>query len=157
LFLNTTNALNASGAIAAPTSSVFTPSATNYANESGVSNVAYVFAEIAGFSKFGSYTGNANANGPFVYTGFRPRFVLMKRTDSISAWYINDTSRSPANDTTGDDLYPNLSNAEGGTVPIDILSNGFKIRTLNNSRNASGGTYIYAAFAENPFRNSLAR
>jgi hypothetical protein len=141
----------------APTSSVFSVGASAGTNESAKGMVAYCFAEIAGFSKFGSYTGNANANGPFVYTGFRPRFVLMKRTDSTSAWYINDTSRSPANDTTGEDLQPNSTNAEAGTVPIDILSNGFKIRTLNNSRNAAGGTFIYMALAENPFKFSLAR
>jgi hypothetical protein len=160
LYLNGTNAFTVGVAFwnnTSPTSTVFTLGGANEVNVSTATNVAYCFAEIAGFSKFGSYTGNANANGPFVYTGFRPRFVLMKRTDSISAWYINDTSRSPANDTTGDDLQPNSTNAEGGTVPIDILSNGFKIRTLNNSRNASGGTFIYMALAENPFKFSLAR
>jgi hypothetical protein len=160
LFLNATNALNPSGAIAAPTSSVFTPSATLYANESGVSNVAYVFAEIAGFSKFGSYTGNGSADGPFVYTGFRSRFILIKRTDSTSPWLMYDTARDTYNQTN-QLLRSNTNQAETGSGEIDILSNGFKYRGTSTNAdyvtNVSGGTYVYMAFAENPFKNSLAR
>ena len=156
LFLNATNALNVSGAIAAPTTSVFTPSATLYANESGVSNVAYCWAPVAGYSAFGSYTGNGSADGPFIYTGFRPRWILYKRTDTTASWGVYDTSRDVSNvETLG--LYPNLSNAETTFVILDGLSNGFKIRNSDASSNASGGTYIYAAFAESAFKFSNAR
>jgi hypothetical protein len=156
LFLNATNALNPGGGIAAPTSSVFTPSATLYANESGVSNVAYVFAEIAGFSKFGSYVGNGSADGPFIYTGFKPAFVLRKGISIAGiSWSIVDDARNPYN-LVNANLFPNTTGAE--SVPsgeVDFLSNGFKFRS--SSFSISGVTYIYAAFAENPFKNSLAR
>ena len=119
--------------------------------------VAYCWSEIAGFSKFGSYTGNGSTDGPFVYTGFRPKFVMIKRSDSTSDWFMWDTSRSPYN-AVSVELYANASAAEAssGSNP-DILSNGFKLRLSNPDRNASGGTYIYMAFAENPFKNALAR
>lgn len=161
LFLNATNALNVSGAIAAPTTSVFTPSATLYANESGVSNVAYCWAPVAGYSAFGSYTGNGSADGPFIYTGFRPRFLMIKRTDTAgNNWVILDTSRDTYN-AAGLYLYPNLSAAEddyrASTGPIDILSNGLKQRSTLSNVNASGSTYIYAAFAENPLKYANAR
>jgi hypothetical protein len=160
LFLNTTGALNASGAIAAPTSSVFTPSAVAYANESGVSNIAYCFAAVAGYSAFGSYTGNGSADGTFVYTGFRPRFVMVKRTDTTGDWIVEDSGRNTYN-LTNFYLLPNSSTSEGvgdsTNVVFDFLSNGFKLRGTAANGNASGGTYIYACFAENPFKNALAR
>lgn len=157
LFLNATNALNPSGAITAPTSSVFTPSATNYANENGVSNVAYCFTEIAGFSKFGSYTGNGSADGPFLNLGFRPRFLLLKSaTNAAYGWTLWDSSRNTYN-IMDKYLQANAGNAEEVFGVPDFLSNGFKIRTSNVSVNENGGTMIYAAFAENPFKNSLAR
>jgi hypothetical protein len=139
-----------------PTSSVFT-TGSNFAIASNW--VAYCFAAVAGYSAFGSYTGNGSADGPFVFTGFRPRYILFKRTDGAGGnWFIRDTARDPYN-TTSLTLYPNLSDAEfnatGNTV--DILSNGFKLRSSSSGANGSGETIIYAAFAENPFKYSLAR
>jgi hypothetical protein len=165
---NSTTYLNSSSAPAAssswwnntsPTSSVFTVGTSNYSNQSSKLYVAYCWTPIAGYSAFGSYTGNGSADGPFVYTGFRPKFVLYKRTDSSGSWGILDSARNP-NNPTGKYLYPNASDAEfngDSSYPFDFLSNGFKIRHTGASENASGGTYIYMAFAENPFKNSLAR
>ena len=124
---------------------------------SGVNFVAYCFAPVAGYSAFGSYTGNGSTDGTFVYTGFRPRWLMIKRTDAVQQWWITDTARNPSN-TCNLDLFANLANAEENNgYNLDLLSNGVKIRTSTNDRNASGGTYIYMAFAENPFKNSLAR
>ena len=159
LFLNGTNALNAGSGVAAPTSSVFTPSATLYANESGVSNVAYCWTPIAGYSAFGSYTGNGSTDGPMIYTGFKPRFLLIKKTATGGGdrgWLMEDTARSPYN-AAELFLYANTSDAESNNQQIDFLSNGFKIRNNGLVVNDSGVTMIYAAFAENPFKNSLAR
>jgi hypothetical protein len=118
--------------------------------------VAYCFAEVEGFSKFGSYTGNGSADGPFVYTGFRPAFVLGKDSSSTNNWFIFDSVRDTYN-VAGKILRPNLSDAELDSPPrIDLLSNGFKVRSTALP-NDSGETYIYAAFAENPFKYSLAR
>jgi len=140
-----------------PSSTVFTIG-SNFESSGADSLVAYCFAAVAGYSAFGSYTGNGSTDGPFVFLGFRPRFVMIKRTDAISNWTLRDTSRDASN-TSINDLYANLSNAESSLgANIDILSNGFKCRDAGGSAtNASGGTYIYAAFAENPFKNSLAR
>jgi len=158
LLLDTTNASAANTTWfngTAPTSTVFSTS-TGFGN--GNYCVAYCFAEIAGFSKFGSYTGNGSADGPFVYCGFRPKFVLIKRSDgSTEQWDINDTSRDPYN-AAQYYLAPNSSIAEVSVNPtMDILSNGFKIRYNGGPWNSSGGTYIYMAFAENPTKFSLAR
>jgi hypothetical protein len=135
-------------------------SSVNNVNQNAATYVAYCFSEIAGYSKFGSYTGNGSTDGTFVYLGFRPRFVLIKRTDSTGDWYIWDTSRNTFNLTT-QVLFPDLSAAESTYAApnpvIDILSNGFKQRGTYPHVNASGGTYIYAAFAESPFKVSLAR
>jgi hypothetical protein len=143
------------GTVTAPTSTTFRTNWVTGYNTNGSNLVAYLFAEVAGYSKFGSYTGNGSSDGPFVYTGFRPRWVMMKRTDSTSDWLIIDTSRDPYNVAT-QRLYPNLSDAEGvsGNI-LDSLSNGFKFRSAN--WNVSSGTYIFAAFAENPFKYSNAR
>jgi hypothetical protein len=158
LYFNTTNILITYSGFwnnTAPTSSVFTTGAWEEVNWSGYNHVAYCFAEVEGFSKFGSYIGNGSTDGPFVYTGFRPAFVVAKRTDLTSSWQMWDTSRSTYNATTHR-LRADLSNAEDtGAVDIDTLSNGFKLRNLGI--NSSGGTYIYMAFAENPFKQSLAR
>jgi hypothetical protein len=156
--LNTTAAAN-SGATAvwnatAPTSSVF--SIGTDLSASGGTYVAYCFSEVAGFSKFGSYVGNGSADGPFVFCGFRPKFVMYKRTNTTGNWIIYDSSRSTFNQPAAA-LYPNLSNAEDVSHPSDFLSNGFKLRSTGADSNASGGTYIFAAFAESPFKNSLAR
>jgi hypothetical protein len=155
LFLNGTNGLNLNGAVAAPTSTVYTPSATNYANESGITNIAYCFAPIAGYSAFGSYTGNGSSDGPFIFTGFRPRFIVIKST-GVEDWRMFDTSRSTYN-IQGATLYPNTSSAENAAQLIDINSNGFKCRTTDGAVNGSGTSYIYMAFAENPFKYANAR
>ncbi len=163
MYLNGTNGQNQSGGVFYKgtdiTSTTFGFQGGNdNVNASGQNYVAYCFAEVAGYSKFGSYTGNGSADGPFVYLGFRPRWVMIKRTDSTGNWQIIDTSRSPYNEAVAT-LYPNLSNAEDLTnTKLDALSNGFKIRgTPSTDFNTNGSTYIYAAFAENPFKNSLAR
>jgi hypothetical protein len=140
-----------------PTSTVFSVGSAVQTNGSTQSMLAYVFAAVAGYSAFGSYTGNGSTDGPFVYTGFRPRFIMTHRTDgSGSNWIIFDTSRSPYN-AAALALLPNSSAAEAAEDPVDLLSNGFKIRATGNAFNTSGGTYIYACFAENPFKYSLAR
>jgi hypothetical protein len=119
--------------------------------------VAYCFAEIAGYSKFGSYTGNGSADGPFVYCGFRPRWVLYKNTSVAGNWVLLDSARSPEN-VSDEWLTPNQSIAEQAQVVADLTANGFKIRaTAGADLNGSGNTYIFAAFAEAPFQSALAR
>jgi len=138
-----------------PTSSVFTVSTAGPNNGSGATFIAYCFAEIKGYSKFGSYTGNGSADGPFVYTGFKPSWVLLKDTTTGgSGWEILDNKRNTYN-VMGERLYPNSSDVGSTATLIDFLSNGFKLRTSTDTWiNTSGNTYIYAAFAENPFVTS---
>jgi len=153
LALDTTQASAANTVLwndTSPTSSVFSTGISLYVNGSGSTYVAYCWTPIAGFSAFGSVSTNGAADNAFVYTGFLPRFVLLKRTDSTSNWFIWDTARNTFN-VFGNELYPNLSNAEASAVDLDILSNGFKLRSASFS-----GTWIYAAFATNPFKQSLA-
>lgn len=126
------------------------------ANTLGNTYVMYLFAEVAGYSKFSSYTGNGSADGPFVYCGFRPRYVMWKNASAAQGWRVLDTSRGTYN-VNNLTLYPNLSNAEAADVSADFLSNGFKIRTTDASINGSGNSIIFAAFAENPFKYSNAR
>jgi hypothetical protein len=142
----------------APTSSVFTIGTNSAVNTSAGTYVAYCFAAIKGFSAFGSYTGNGSTDGPFVYCGFRPRWILLKRTDAAADWHLHDTSRDPYN-SSNTILLPDSSSADlvNTAFALDILSNGFKLRTTDGSTNASGSPFIYAAFAENPFQNALAR
>ena len=128
-------------------------------NSNGATYVAYCFSAVAGYSAFGSYTGNGSSDGPFVYLGFRPRWVMFKNTTTGAGWLIYDSSRNTYNLT---DLYlqANQSNAEAGNStdnPLDFLSNGFKLRYSNSATNASAEVYVYAAFAEVPFRSALAR
>lgn len=139
-----------------PTSSVFSIGTGVEVNTSAEDYIAYCFAEAEGFSKFGSYTGNGSADGPFCWNGFKPAFIMVKRTDSTSNWTILDNVREGYN-VDNDPLYPNLSNAEGTADLADLLSNGFKLRTTDASVNASGGTYIFMAFAESPFKYANAR
>jgi hypothetical protein len=141
-----------------PSSSVVTLGTVSNVNRNGGTFVAYCFSAVAGYSAFGSYTGNGSADGPFIYTGFRPRWIMIKRTDSAEVWGMWDTSRDPYN-TMPDYLNANNSNQElaPGNVQIDSLSNGFKVRNTWVGYNASGGSYVYMTFAENPFRNALAR
>ena len=141
----------------APTSSVFSLKTSTSVNGSSAEYIAYLWSEKQGFSKFGSYTGNGNADGPFVYLGFKPSFLMTKRTDSTGNWFMFDNKRSTFNEIDGDYLEADLPSAEVTTstaVDLDFLSNGFKIRNTSSSYNASGGTYIYMAFAEQPFVNS---
>jgi hypothetical protein len=141
----------------APSSTVFSVGTDATVNASGGTYVAYCFAPVTGYSSFGSYTGNGSADGPFVYTGFRPRWVMIKSTGSDDRWTIQDTSRSSYNTST-DTLAPNLSSAElANAFNLDINSNGFKVRSTNSGHNTSSVTYIYAAFAEHPFNFSRAR
>ena len=141
-----------------PTSTVFSLGDGSLGNQASATQVAYCWAEIAGFSKFGSYTGNGSTDGPLIYTGFTPKFILIKVSSAINGWLIYDTARNTYN-YMDLQLYPNLSNAESqsSTYAIDALSNGFKIRNSNVVDNNNGDTYIYACFASNPFKNSLAR
>jgi hypothetical protein len=140
----------------APTSSVFSVGTAIATNGSTNTFVAYVFAPVAGYSAFGTYTGNGSADGPFVYLGFKPRWIMLKKTSAVSNWSIVDTSRQNYN-VEGPYLNPNLSDAETtGSTFFDMLSNGFKLRA-STGVNDSAATYIYAAFAENPFKYSLAR
>jgi hypothetical protein len=128
-------------------------------NANGFNYVAYCFAQVAGYSAFGSYTGNGSADGPFIFTGFRPRYVLIKTSSAgTNGWQIRDTSRSPYN-TSLQLLYADTSNAEISSAgnDFDILSNGFKVRNSGGDLNTNGGTYIYMAFCESPFKYALAR
>jgi len=136
-----------------PTSSVFSVGTDTDANDSSDDTIAYCFAEKKGYSKFGQYEGNANADGTFVYTGFLPAFVMVKNIDATENWIIFDNKR-PGRNLTDALLKPNLSNAESTTgVKFDLLSNGFKAR-VSDAEGNSGNTFIYMAFAENPFVNS---
>ena len=140
-----------------PTSSVFSVGTSLESNQSTATYVAYCFAAVAGYSAFGTYIGNASStDGAFVYTGFRPRFVMCKRIDSTSHWPMLDSSRAGYNNANND-LYASLSQGEATSAFIDILSNGFKVHATSGEINGNGGTYMYMAFAENPFKNSLAR
>jgi hypothetical protein len=138
-------------------SSVFSVGSLNRTNSSQ-QMVAYCFAAVAGYSAFGSYTGNGDPSGPFVYLGFRPRWVMVKRSDAAGEnWIIQDTSRSAYN-VPNEYLIANSSAIEAvGTPLFDINSNGFKVRSVGTGMNGNLATYIYMAFAENPFKNSLAR
>ena len=161
VFLNLTDAYSTPGPWnnTAPTSSQFTVATGSFLNSSGGTYVAYCFTPIAGFSAFGSYTGNGSTDGPFIYTGFRPKFVLIKNTDTAGrGWEIIDSSRNTFN-VANSILQPDAASAESSSssYQLDFVSNGFKIRGIDTWLNASGGTYIYACFAENPFRNALAR
>jgi len=136
------------------TSSVFGMQSGNTALAS-TDYLAYCFAEKQGYSKFGSYVGNGNSNGPFIYTGFKPAFVIVKRIDSTGDWVMYDSKRNPSN-VVDKYLMPHNANAEAtaSSELIDFLSNGFKVRGTWNGFNASGGSIIYMAFAENPFVTS---
>ena len=139
-----------------PTSTVFSLGTGLGVNGNGATFVAYCFAPVDGYSTFGSYTGNGSADGPAIFTNFRPAFVLIKQSNTTSNWTLLDDQRLGYN-VDNNPLFPNLTNAEGATDLADLLSNGFKIRTTDASVNTSAGTYVYAAFAEFPFKYSRAR
>jgi hypothetical protein len=167
MFLNSTSGKATGGAATlfgngsttvSPTSTVFSIATDSSLNASVSTYVAYCFSEVEGYSRFGSYTGNGSADGPFVFCGFRPAFVLIKRTDAVEPWNIYDNRRLGYNPASKG-LYPNASDAENDASGRykDLVSNGFKIRGTSGEQNASGGTYIFAAFSEAAFKYALAR
>ena len=139
----------------APTSTVFSVGTNIHSNESGDDFICYAFHSVEGYSKVGSYVGNGNSDGPFVYTGFRPSFLLVRRADGVSHWMIFDVARHPSN-VNDLRLFPNLANAEDSSYSVDLLSNGFKPRHTGSDFNTSSGNYIYLAFADQPFKFSNA-
>jgi len=160
LGLNSTSA-TATGAdywnSTSPTSSVFSLGANAAVNANNDTYISYLFSEIEGYSKFGSYTGNGSADGPFVWCGFRPRWVMAKSATGADNWHLYDSARDTSNACTND-ILPNSSGAEvTGSTYIDILSNGFKVRASDIGFNGSGATFIFAAFAESPFKYARAR
>lgn len=162
LLLNSTNA-KATAATpwnnTVPTSQVFSVGTSASSNELNKNFVAYCFTEIPGYSKIGSYTGNGSTDGPFVYCGFRPKYVMVKRVDTTGNWYALDSTRSGLN-VVDDALYADLSNLESVNEPLvanDFVSNGFKVRNSHAGLNASGGSYIFYAVAETPFQFANAR
>jgi len=136
-----------------PTSTVFSNGANGASNANNETIIAYCFAEKKGYSKFGSYTGNGNADGTFVYTGFKPAMVIVKLSSGSNNWNIHDNKRDTFN-VVDRKLEPNVTDADSEDSPKDFLSNGFKCRGTGGNLNASGSTYIYMAFAENPFVTS---
>ena len=156
--LNTTAAKTTNTSIYAslPTSSVINVGTGGNINTSGNSHIFYCFAEKQGYSKFGSYTGNGNVDGPFIYTGFKPAWVMIKRTDGASDWSMMDNKRPNEFNVVQNYLKAQASDAEqtDDSFNIDILSNGWKTRYNNGNYNASGGSYIYMVFAESPFVTS---
>jgi hypothetical protein len=164
LFLNSTAAAATALNLwfnTAPTSAVFTVNSDSNVNGASTNYVAYCFAPVAGLSAFGSYTGNGSADGPFVYTGFRPRWVMIKITNTggtTDHWVMWDTARDEYNVA---DSYLLANNPQqevtSAVVTIDALSNGFKLRNSSSNQNGSGSNYVYAAFAEAPFQYARAR
>jgi hypothetical protein len=156
--LNSTSAVSGPGNVvfqgSAFTSSVFNVGTSAGSNGSSQNYIAYCFADVQGYSKFGIYTGNGNADGPFIYTGFKPAFVIYKKSSASGTdWIMVDNKRNTFN-VLNKELYANLSASEGTVDLLDFTSNGFKCRRSHTSQNESGQTYIYMAFAENPFVTS---
>jgi hypothetical protein len=149
LVLNSTGASASAGGglVSAVSSTTVTVDSNSYVNSSGATYVMYCFTEKPGYSKFGSYTGNGSTNGTFVYTGFKPAFLIAKRTNAASSWGMWDSKRDPINQMSKA-LFPDLSNAEGTDYYVDFLSNGFKWRLSGSGENASGNTYIFMAFGQ---------
>ena len=148
---NTTDAADTNSTVwnsTTPTSSVFSVGTFGETNSSGGTFVAYCFAEKKGFSKFGSYTGNGNNDGSFIYTGFRPAWVMVKRTNTAEGWYIIDSKRTGFNEANYALIAQGSSAEETGTNRINLLSNGFKATTSNTAVNGSSDNYIYMAFSD---------
>jgi hypothetical protein len=159
LVLNTTAAEATASMWGSPTDTAFVIGGTTYeVNETGVTYVAYCFAPVAGYSAFGSYTGNGSTDGPFVFTNFKPKFIMVKPSSTTGEWTMWDSSRDTYNvgdkRLAGDDSASEYNNGNG---LIDFLSNGFKPRVNHISNNSSGVTYIYMAIAEAPFKYASAR
>ena len=157
LKLNTTDAVATESTVfndTTPTSSVFTIGSANNTNKNDNNFIAYCFTPIQGYSKFGSYTGNGSTDGPFIYTGFKPAFLIVKRYDTTGNWLMYDNKRDIDNEALSY-LLPNKNDAEStAATGLDLLSNGFKLRISGGSWNGSGNNYIYMAFAEHPFVSS---
>jgi hypothetical protein len=156
LVLSETGAESASavGLNGSPSSSlIYLDTSTDCTNASGQDYICYAFAEKKGYSKFGSYIGNGSTDGTFVYTGFRPAFVMFKSTSTTGGWEIHDNKRDTFNPSSKR-LFPHLSNAEATEDYVDFVSNGFKFRTTDATGNTGGTTYIYMAFASEPFTTS---
>ena len=158
LQLNSTNAEGTASSVwndTAPTSSVFSIGSGDGTNKNTNNIIAYLFAEKQGFSKFSSYIGNGNADGTFVYLGFKPAFIIAKESSEARDWQLWDNKRLGYNASGGNkNLIPNKTDAEDTYADIDILSNGFKLRNSSAADNKVSQTYIYMAFAENPFVSS---
>jgi len=155
-YLNLTNAFaSTSGNSAASSSSVITTDGSGDSNPSGGTVVSYCFHSVQGYSKIGRYTGNGSEDGPFVYLGFKPRWILFKNTGAAEEWVLQDTTRNPNNPVTKNiRVDSNIAEADSSSIDIDFLSNGFKNRSDQAQVNSSGVTYIYMAFAEHPFVSS---
>ena len=160
LLLNTTagKATDGGGTLfwSAPTSTVVNIGGGSYTSTSGKNLVAYCWAPVAGYSAFGSYTGNGSTDGPFIYCGFKPAFILLKRTSSSGQDWVVLNNKTNSYNPADIALNPNADYAENTGYATDFLSNGFKLRTTTSFLNGSGSTYIYAAFAEYPFKNGNA-
>ena len=157
LYLNGTNAQISSAAWGStdPTSSVFT---YNPGSQNNNNQIAYCFSEVAGYSKFGKYTGNGSTNGPFVFTGFRPAFIIIKRSSGTGNWIIMDNKRNTYNYVNHRLLAESSNGDSSSHNVVSLLSNGFKLENqYDGSWNSSGYTFIYLAFAEAPFKNARAR
>jgi len=154
LYLNTTDSTVGTNTFwnnTTPTTTVFSVGTHNRVNGSGDNMIAYCFAEKTGYSKFGSYKGNGNADGTFVYTGFKPAFVIVKCSSTSADWQLADNKRTTSGGNVIDkDLRPNNSDSETTNTFVDFYSNGFKLRNNFGNWNASGETYIYMCFAEEP-------
>jgi hypothetical protein len=138
-----------------PTSTTFSIGTNGRCNDSGESYVAYCFETIQGYSQFGKYEGNGDDDGPFIYTGFKPAFLIIKRTDASNNWWIMDTKRDDYQNPVSDLLIADNNDAENAdTARLDYTANGFKWRVSPNAFNADGGQYVYLAFAESPFVSS---
>jgi hypothetical protein len=152
LILNENNSTRSGAFGAEPTSTIFTATKT-YTWDTNIDYVAYCFAEIKGFSKFGNYAGNGSSEGPFVYTGFKPAYVMQKASTRSGSWAIYDNGRNQFNGA-GKRLFADTDGSESDGEVTDLLSNGFKLRNTGSGQNENGQTYIYMAFAENPFVTS---
>jgi hypothetical protein len=135
-----------------PTSSVFTVGNHGMTNDDGATMIGYCFADVKGYSKFGKYTGNGNANGAFIYTGFKPAWVMFKQTSGGNHWYMFDHKRNSFN-PKNTMIKADTNDADSTDLQVDFLSNGIKYVT-NDHNNSNGQTYVYMAFAENPFVTS---
>ena len=147
------NKVNSANVSFLPTSTTWQMKSGQAGNTSGT-KIAYCFHSVQGYSKFSSYKGNGNADGTFNYLGFKPAFVMCKRTDGTGNWGMNDTKRDPFNGTSHTCDANNAGDADDVGIRMDILSNGFKLKTNSSNWNTSGSTYIYMAFASNPFVTS---